>query len=159
MNGVLILAYGNPLRSDDGVGWHACDELRSKFARDGVEIQCLHQLTPEIAERVSWADGVIFVDAAESGSPGEVRCTPVTASSQPARFSHQLSPLEILTLARELYGARPRAYVITLSGERFEHGMDLSNAVAEAMPQLLAEVDRRVREFQTVEQVSRPLAR
>lgn len=147
MNRILILAYGNPLRSDDGVGWHACDELKSKLVRDGLEILCLHQLTPEIAERISWADGVIFVDAAEGGHPGEVRCVRISACSERARFSHQLTPVEILTLARELYGASPQAYVVTLSGELFQHGMELSVAVADAMPRLLAEVDRLVREL------------
>ncbi len=157
MNRILILAYGNPLRSDDGIGWHACDELKQKLVREGIEILCLHQLTPEIAERISWEDGVIFVDAAESGHPGEVRCMPVNPSSERARFSHQLTPVEILTLARELYGANPRAYVVTLSGERFGHGTELSDAVADAMPCLLAEVDRLVRELQAA-QVTEPLA-
>src|ERR1700758_3673560 len=72
----LIIAYGNPLRSDDGVAWRAAEALRQKFSPAEVEIACLHQLAPELAETVSRFACVIFVDAASAphaGRPGEIR--------------------------------------------------------------------------------------
>ena len=35
---VLIVAYGNPLRSDDGVAWRAADLLAEKFSIPEVEM-------------------------------------------------------------------------------------------------------------------------
>ena len=60
---VLIVAYGNPLRSDDGVGWVVAEELRRRLASPEVEVLRLQQLLPEVAESLSRADAVIFVDA------------------------------------------------------------------------------------------------
>ena len=72
---VLIVAYGNPLRSDDGVGWVVAEELRRSLALPEVEVLRLQQLLPEVAESLSRAETVIaqcetalqdFVSAEES---------------------------------------------------------------------------------------------
>ena len=92
---VLIVAYGNPLRSDDGVAWSAADELEKKFPGGNVEILRAHQLAPELADAVSRFEGVIFIDAAtasDGGPPGEVRCEQAGLPEGPVRFSHHLSP-------------------------------------------------------------------
>jgi hydrogenase maturation protease len=144
---ILILAYGNPLRGDDGVAWLAAEELNAKFTVPEVEVVCVQQLAPEMAERVSWADAVIFLDAAEDGLSGEVRCTPLVEPFAAARFSHQLSPIAILALAKQLYGASPLAYSVTLTGQCFDHGDTLSPAAAAALPLLVAKVDALVHQF------------
>ena len=97
---MLIVAYGNPLRSDDGLAWRVADALEGKFSSLQVEILRLHQLTPELAESVSHVDAVIFVDAAsaEAGGrlPGEIRIEEIHAeeagSFVQSRFSHHLTP-------------------------------------------------------------------
>ena len=43
---LLIIGYGNPLRGDDGFGWHAALRLREIIHDDGIEILPVHQLTP-----------------------------------------------------------------------------------------------------------------
>ena len=40
MPSVLIIAYGNPLRSDDGLAWHAAKAIEGKFGSSEVEILC-----------------------------------------------------------------------------------------------------------------------
>ena len=131
---VLIVAYGNPLRSDDGVGWVVAEELRRRLASPEVEVLRLHQLLPEVAESLSHADAVIFVDASWDGEPGELRCQPVTPPPAKVQFSHQLSPAEVLGLAGQLYGATPQAFCVTLTGHCFEHGEELSESVAARLP-------------------------
>jgi hydrogenase maturation protease len=74
---VLIVGYGNPLRGDDGLGWHAAEALRAALPE--AEILAVHQLTPELAEDASRAELVIFLDAAETGAPGEWRCREIVA--------------------------------------------------------------------------------
>jgi len=151
---ILILAYGNPLRGDDGVAGRAAEELSSKFAAPEVEIVCAHQLAPEMAEKISWVDAVIFIDGAEDGQPGEVRCNSLVEPFAGVRFSHQLSPLAILALAKQLYGASPGAYSVTLTGQCFDHGENLSLVVAEALPRLVAKVEALIHQLLSLEPVS-----
>lgn len=139
---VLIVAYGNPLRGDDGVGWLVAEKLRRKLSSPEVEVVQLQQLLPELAENVGRAGAVIFVDASVEGEPGEVRCTPVVpAASAKTRFSHQLSPAEALGLAGELYGTRPLAFSVTVSGLSFDHGEEVSAVVSACLPQLESKVE------------------
>jgi len=140
---IIIIAYGNPLRSDDGVAWRAADELEKKFPGGDVEILRTHQLAPELADAVSRTEAVIFIDAAGDGAghPGEVRCAPVGPPEGPVRFSHQLSPSSVIALARQLFGAAPRAFSVTLTGECFDHGEALSPAVAAALPSLVTRIE------------------
>jgi hydrogenase maturation protease len=95
---VLIIAYGNPMRSDDGLAWRAADQLDRKFAGTKtaaeVEIMRCHQLAPELAEVVTRSESVIFLDAAADAgrNPGELRCEKVLLPGGESSFSHQLSP-------------------------------------------------------------------
>ena len=137
---VLIVACGNPLRCDDGLGWRAAEEVANLGLAQGVEIITQHQLTPELAAPVSEADLVLFIDAAQGGEPGEVRCEPVVPARESSAFSHEFTPSGVLNLAQELYGKAAPAFVVSLAGECFDHGTALSGSVVEAMPRLLARV-------------------
>jgi hydrogenase maturation protease len=142
---ILIVAYGNPLRSDDGLAWRAADLLVGKFSAAEVEILRLHQLTPELAETLRRAEAVIFVDAARSvGAPADLRCEEIHALHQPTSNSHHLAPAAVLGLAQQLYNASPRAFSITLVGENFDHGESLSPRIAASLPQLVARIEEVV---------------
>jgi hydrogenase maturation protease len=144
---VLIIAYGNPMRSDDGLAWHAADELEGKWSSSEVEILRVHQLAPELAENVSRSEGVIFVDAAMAEPnchPGEVRVAEIGLPQGAPRFSHQLSPAAVMALASQLYGVTPRAFAVTLTADCFEHGEALSPVVAAAIPALVARIEERI---------------
>jgi hydrogenase maturation protease len=148
---VLIVAYGNPMRCDDGIAWRAADAFALKFSESDVEILRLHQLTPELADTVRNVRVVIFVDAASCDAsrskPGMIRFEAIRGgTSQPVRFSHVLSPTKVLDLALQLYGASPRAFVITVTGENFGHGDSLSAPVASALPELVASIERLIKE-------------
>lgn len=148
---VLIVAYGNPMRSDDGVAWRAADALEKKFSNSQLAIVRTHQLAPELAETVSRCEAVIFVDAADTGSPGEIRCTQIGSPKVPPRFSHQLSPDAIVALAQQLFGARPAARSVTLTGECFDHGESLSPSVAAALPALVERIEALIQQFLALE--------
>ena len=70
--GSLIVGYGNSLRTDDGVGWHAAGLLATDPRLEGAQILARHQLTPELAADISQASLVVLVDAASAGDPGSV---------------------------------------------------------------------------------------
>src|SRR5215472_13547711 len=133
---VLIIAYGNPLRADDGMAHRVADGLEAKFSEEDVEIVRPQQLGPELAESASRVRCVIFVDAAASGSPGEIQIRELDSipSANPPAFGHALPPSTIVRLSEQLYGVRIHAISATVTGQNFEHGDELSNAVAEAVP-------------------------
>jgi len=145
MSRVLIVAYGNPLRSDDGLAWHAAEQLEGKFPPEEVEILSVQQLGPELAELASHSECTIFLDAADSGEPGDVQVTNLSADRtgppQPSRFSHALSPATILGMASQLYSGRPQAFLATLCGQHFEHGESLSPVVQATLPTFVARIE------------------
>ncbi len=131
---VMVIGYGNPLRSDDAIGWRAAGEL-SKQANDEVEIVACHQLNPEMAEALSQVKLVVFIDACTDGTPGRVTRNEVQpAAFSPDMMSHHLDPASLLACARELYGKAPKAVVICVTGECFGFGRELTATVERAFP-------------------------
>lgn len=144
---ILIVGYGNPLRTDDGLGWRAAEELALAFASDEVQVRTCHQLLPELVDAVSQSDTTLFIDAARDGEPGELRCAPVLPEESALRFTHQLSPQSILAWSQKLYGRSPRAFLISVSGGCFELGEKLSPSVAASLPRLTALVGQLANPF------------
>lgn len=138
----LVIAIGNPLRSDDGLAWRAADELSRSQPKD-IDIVTVHQVTPEIAETVSRSPRVVFIDASAEMSPGQIRCEELnrgTAMSAEMSYSHQISPAALLLMALSLYRADPTAFLVTCGGQCFEHGDSLTSEVSKAIPELVAKV-------------------
>lgn len=143
---VLILGYGNPLRSDDGVGWQAAVELFRSLRAPDVEVLPCHQLTPDLAEPMSHAETVLFLDVTREGRAGEVRCEPIQAREDNPSFSHHVTPDSLLAMARDLYGAFPQAWMLTICGRCFDPGEALSAEVEAALPRLKARVRELIAE-------------
>jgi hydrogenase maturation protease len=166
---ILIVGYGNPLRGDDGVGWHiACylagwdtpgieraarGEKRSHplsrpdFSPQVAIVPC-HQLMPELADMVSQSRLVIFIDACQGTPAGAVSCKRVAAAEHQVKevgiFSHHFTPALLLTWTEQLYGSYPEGMVISVNGESFEYSEHVSLAVLEAVPVVLECVDKLV---------------
>ena len=159
MHRVLIVAYGNRSRSDDGLAWHVADKLEVSLQSPEIKILRLHQLAPEVAEAVSHVEAVIFIDAAQDGLPGEIHWNVVDALSAEAayrdvRLTHHFSPGTIVALARHLYAATPQVFSVTLTGACFDHGDTLSAKVLDTLPVLTAQVEDRVRQLLSGKPVS-----
>jgi len=145
---VLVIAWGNPLREDDAVAWRVLEGLRSLKPRPGLpplKLRHAHQLAPEMAECVSQAQGVVFVDARRDGTPGEVRCEEIAPAAGSNPLAHSLSPQALLLYAEQLYGRAPKAVVLGVAGERFGMGEELSPVVRRALPRAIRAVVRQAR--------------
>ena len=137
MSKTLIIAYGNPLRGDDGLAWRAAKQLERMFV--DVEIIKLHQLAPELAEVISRYERVIFVDAAETcaGRPvGDVQVEEITATGA-GHFSHHISPACLVALAERLFARHPQAFSVTVATDSFGPGEEISDAVEASLPELI----------------------
>lgn len=139
---ILIIAFGNPLRGDDGVAWHVADLLHERLSSDEVQILSVHQLTPELAECVSQAGGAIFLDARQNGKPGYVSWTRVVQRPGNIYGTHMLTPAQLVALSYALYRNRTDAYEVSVTGESFAHGEALSDNVKCSLPQMIVLVDR-----------------
>lgn len=138
----LIIGYGNPLRGDDGVGWRVTEAVAAALPDGAADVLAVHQLTPELAEPISRAERVVFIDAAAEGQAGEVSCFAVkSAGKQPAlQGSHLTTPDALLGMAGELFGRCPPAHMITVAGESFELSEALTPTVAAAVPEVIARI-------------------
>ena len=141
MGKVLIIGYGNPLRSDDGFGWHASHMIAPVLAgRDAKVITC-HQLTPELAEPLSQCGYAVFIDADAEGEPGEIHWGEVQPQApSSSALTHTCSPAGLLASAARLYGRCPPAVAVTVTAQSFEFGELLSPVVAAALPEVVERV-------------------
>jgi hydrogenase maturation protease len=140
----LVIGYGNPLRRDDGAGWHAARLLASRFEREKAYTIAAHQLDPEMAGPVAQADVVVFIDAANAPQAGHFHLREVFADEAAQPFTHHLTPETLLAYARVLYGAVPRAFLISIDVQDFAVGDGLSPAVQHAVTRVCAATERIV---------------
>jgi hydrogenase maturation protease len=127
----LVIGYGNESRRDDGIGWFVAEALAG-MNLPHVEIQTLHQLEVELAEDLAGYDRVIFVDAAVPESPLPFQCSRVTPDFQSHAVAHYLTPPDVLSLCKTLYGYEPDAWLFSIRGEDFNFGMELTPSVEQA---------------------------
>lgn len=134
----LILACGNTLRSDDGVGPWLATWCEGRFAGEpGVRVIARQQWTPDLAEEIAHADAVVFVDCAIDAAPGTLRIAEVEPdSAQDGLSTHHLGAAELLRLSEEFYSCRPRnALLLTLGAGSTEMGETFSESIKGALPQ------------------------
>jgi hydrogenase maturation protease len=133
----LILACGNTLRSDDGVGPWLADWAEQHFSNQPeIRIISRQQWTPDLAEDIAQAKSVLFIDCSVESDPGSIHTQEVHPSSiaEGIATHHQGAP-QLLALARELYNSLPRqAVLLTVGAGSTELGEEFSADVAAALP-------------------------
>jgi len=133
----LLLACGNTLRGDDGIGPWLADWARERFEGEpSLHVIRRQQWTPELAADIAEAETVLFLDCSTASEPGSVNLVEV----EPARRTegvgtHQVSAAELLGMARELYDSLPRrALLLTIGAGSTELSEEFSQAVLDAIP-------------------------
>jgi hydrogenase maturation protease len=124
---LLVIGFGNELRRDDGIGPRIARAV-ADWDVPGVRVLAVHQLTPELADDIAQAEGVLFIDAAAGGSTVKVSIQPVrprTALSN-SLVNHASSPPALLTLAEVVYGRQPLTWLLTVPARDLGFGEGLS---------------------------------
>jgi hydrogenase maturation protease len=134
---VLVLGYGNELRTDDGVG-AVVARIVQEWALPGVDCHVCQQLTPELADSVTGYHRVIFVDAIPAGSCPRPRITKLQPASSPDLRTHSADPGAILALAQMLYQRCPEAWLVAVPAFSFDFGLGLSHRTRRLLPRTLA---------------------
>lgn len=124
---VLVIGYGNPGRLDDGLG-PALVEALEKLGLAGVDLDADYQLLVEDAAAAAAHKVVVFADAAEAG-PEPFFFRTVEPKGELGFSSHGCQPGQIMALARELFQARTKGYILGIRGYEFNEFREaLSNA-------------------------------
>jgi hydrogenase maturation protease len=134
----LILACGNTLREDDGVGPFLAQWAEERWRNDArVRVLCDHQWTPEMVEDVAQADSVLFIDCATDCQPGLVRVIAVDPAAETSKLgTHHLEAPQMLALSRQLYGRMPHiSLLLTVGAGSLELREGFSEPVEAALPE------------------------
>jgi hydrogenase maturation protease len=109
---ILVIGYGNTLRGDDGVGPRVAEAVEA-LQLSGVRVLVCPLLTPELADPISRADCVVFVDAAVD-APREVQWRELQPNESSQIMAHAADPRTMLALSRDVFGRVPRAWWLTI---------------------------------------------
>ena len=135
---LLVIGYGNELRSDDGVGPKVATAIGAKNLSGVCAISC-HQLTPELAEPISKAGTVVFVDAA-IGASSEIALRPLAPTEETQVMTHTADPRSLLALARDVFGRCPNAWWLTVPAQNLAFGEELSPVAERGLARAIEEI-------------------
>jgi hydrogenase maturation protease len=121
---LLVIGYGNTLRSDDGVGPRVAEAVGA-LRLPGVRTLICQQLSPEHADPISRSERVIFVDAAVDAARG-VQLRPLEPGDSSQLMAHAADPRTMLALSRDVFGHAPQAWWLTIPAVQLEFGETLS---------------------------------
>jgi hydrogenase maturation protease len=143
----LLLACGNALRTDDGIGLRIAEAAEHLFPASRLRIVAAQQFTPEMAAELAETELAIFVDACVTDEPGAIRVVPLAAEAEPAE-THRLDPPALLAMAQAMCGHAPaRAFALTIGAGCFAYGEEISGPLRQAVPRALRLVTNLVTAF------------
>jgi hydrogenase maturation protease len=140
----LIIGYGNDLRGDDAAGPRAAEAIEG-WNKPGLKVIIRHQLTPELAETLSQAHSVIFIDAAVNCSRAQM--IPVSAEGAEEMRVHLSNPESLMALAQAVFGRMPQAWLVTIPAVQFEFGAMLSEATQKGIADALGMIREKVEDI------------
>jgi len=121
-----IIGYGNRYRRDDGIGPFVAERLRETVS-GGIRVLVLHQLDPVVVEEVRDRDLAVFVDATEEKLGGGTQWKRVQPEGWGSAYTtHLFKPSRLLGLLYSLYGKVPETWLVSVQGEDFGHGTELT---------------------------------
>ncbi len=125
---VLVIGYGNDLRSDDGAGRVVADRIAA-LDLPGVTTRSLSQLTPELSLEIAGKSHVVFVDA--NVEVTKTTLTPVgAASGEESTWTHYTTPQSLLAMTSTVGPIPSNAHTISIPVADLGLGMELSPITA-----------------------------
>ncbi len=118
---ILVYGYGNPGRQDDGLGIlfsEAVEKWATKAGIAGITCDSNYQLNAEDAQAMSENDIVIFADATKN-KIRDIKFKQIKPGKTISFSTHSMSPESVLALCSELYGKKPKTYIMTMKGYKW----------------------------------------
>lgn len=123
---VLIYGIGNVGRQDDGLGIRLIEKLEASGIDEYVTLEANYQLNIEDAWLLSRFDVVLFADASREASTVPCVVQAVEPGEQITFTTHAMSASSVLTLCEQLYGRKPRVFMLALPGYEWDIAETLS---------------------------------
>ncbi len=149
---ILIAGLGNLLLMDDGVGVHAVQELQ-KSPPKGAKVVEVGTAVLDALYLIEWADKILAIDAMQAGGePGTVYAfgTDDVDRGGIQTSLHELNLLAALGFLKNK--VKPEIVILGVEPERIDYGLELTPAVAAALPKLTAAAADIVQRWQEPEQ-------
>lgn len=147
----LVVACGNPMRGDDGVGPIVAEQIEASLP-ENLSKQCrfiiTHQLLPELAMELAQARRAVLIDARVSDSDpvGTVSIDATTpekcltcdkqACNTETGLTHHWTFPRLLAMADLLFGQAPQAYTVSVLADAFDTPDALTPTIKAAIPQM-----------------------
>lgn len=141
----LVLGMGNILLTDEGIGVHVIEHLRTHHERDDVRYLDGGTLSFTLASDLEAAEYLIVVDAAElHAAPGTMQCFYNDAMDRflgkPKLSVHEVSLLDLLDMCRLTDQLPSRRALIGIQPDNLDWGRRPSAALAPLIPDAAARV-------------------
>jgi hydrogenase maturation protease len=128
---LIVFAWGNASRGDDGIGPLLASRLRAT-AKPELRVIEDHQLNIEHVMDFHGMTPLLFIDASV-GIEEDVRLERITASQEGNFSTHAISPQALLNVYRESMGYElPEAFILHVAGTSFRLGDALSSTATAA---------------------------
>ena len=135
----VVIALGNPLRGDDGIGPVLLERLRERNLPTAVELRDLGDGGFDVLHALSDADRAVIVDAVRfGGDPGEYAVFEPNdvATVHESRGSHDSDLFELLELAAAREEAPEQVVLFGVQPGDMRDGERLSDSLRVALPEL-----------------------
>jgi len=143
-----VLGLGNLLLADEGVGVHAAHALASWACPEGVSVLDIGTALLDALPAIESADRVIVIDAMKAdGTPGTVYRIPYAecARADIIASMHGFDLSRVLALAGR--AEPPDVLVFGVEPQLIEWSLELSPAVAAALPAVVAAVREEIERY------------
>jgi hydrogenase maturation protease len=141
---ILVIGYGNDLRSDDAVGQKVARAIAT-WNLANVRVLCVHQLTPELAVFLANADLAIFIDACLATVCEDVQIQAIAPTYSTAIAGHTSDPRSLLALTQILYDRVPTAWWVQIPAANFELGEVLSPTSERGVQSALEQINNLIK--------------
>lgn len=145
-----VVALGNPLRGDDGLGVRLLEALREQDLPDDVDLYDAGTGGMRVIHKLADVDDVILIDVVQfDGEPGEfVWFSPDEVESiREEGSSHDPNLFEAIELSRRLDEAPDRIRCLGVEPDDLSVGEGLSEPVEAAIPTLLDSLETKIDEL------------
>lgn len=139
----LVLGLGNPILTDDGVGFAVVEEVRKRFDDGDVTVSEASAGGLSLLELVVGYDKVIIIDAIQTtgGQPGQIHCLSPEEfhGSLRTASTHDMSFATALELGHQLGMDIPKEIVLLAveAADVDTFGVKLTPSVAAAVPKVV----------------------
>jgi hydrogenase maturation protease len=153
---ILLIAYGNPDRQDDGVAWYILQKLAATYGQVVEDMNAdfyetlghnpdffyTLQLTPELTDLIVKYDRVCFLDAHIGDEDGDVIFQHLTPHFEPSTLSHHMTPQFLLDITQSYHHVCPEAYLVSIRGYEFQFKRELSDQTAKLAKEAIQQIIR-----------------